>query len=378
MRLRLATFNTENLMQRFDFSGLKHPHRVDRALQLFDIDSDAEFRSLEKARAVSIADDTRQMTGLTIADCEADIICLQEVENMDALNAFEKGYLYRMLGSGYRQKHLIEGNDGRGIDVAIMAREETAAGDAIAITEVRSHKEKTFGALDLFTDELKEFGIEPEDRIFRRDCLEVDVTIGGVPITFYIVHNKSMGGMRDGVPGREATMPIRMAECRAIRHIITERFGSVERSARKRWAICGDFNDYYEKIEVTGSRRGGYAFSPVKAGVSSLDVLLSDGFSVDPTQNLPVDQRWSLYHARGQIEQHLCQLDYILLSPKLAKLNTEMKPEFIRAGQPYRTPVPEAQHFERYPRVGWDRPKASDHSALVMELTLTQSTSKKD
>lgn len=372
MRLRLATFNTENLMQRFDFSGLRHPHRVDRALQLFDIDNDAEFRNLEKARAVSIADDTRQMTGLTIADCEADIICLQEVENMDALEAFERGYLYRMLGAGYRQKRLIEGNDGRGIDVAVMARQETETGEVIEITEVRSHKHKTFGELDLFTDELEGFGIEPQDRIFRRDCLEVDVTIGGVPMTLYVVHNKSMGGMRDGVPGREATMPIRMAECRAIRHIITERFGSQERASRKRWAICGDFNDYREKITVTGSRQKGYAFSPEKAESSSLDVLLSDGFSVDPAQNLPAVERWSLYHARGLIEQHLCQLDYILLSPKLAKLNDDIKPEFVRAGQPYRTPSPEGQSFERYPRVGWDRPKASDHSALVVDLTLTK------
>lgn len=370
MRLRLATFNAENLMHRFDFSGLEHPHRVDRALQLFDIGNDAEFKALERARAVSIADDTRQMTGLTIADCDADIICLQEIENIEALEAFEKGYLYRMLGKGYRQKHLQAGNDGRGIDVALMARSETEAGDDIIITNVTSHKEITFAEFDLFNEALAALNIEPNDRIFRRDCLEVDLTIGAVPLTLYIVHNKSMGGMRDGVPGREATMPVRMAECRAIRHIITQRFGSIEASSRMNWAICGDFNDYRETLDITGSRRAGYRFNHRKEGASSLDVLLSDGFALDPVQNLAPEQRWSLYHARGTVERHLCQLDYILLSPQLAVINEGIKPEFIHHGQPYRTPVPAGQEFDRYPRVGWDRPKASDHSALVLELCL--------
>ena len=34
---------------------------------------------------------------------------LQEVDNMAALQAFEYGYLYRMVGNGYLQKYLVEG-----------------------------------------------------------------------------------------------------------------------------------------------------------------------------------------------------------------------------------------------------------------------------
>jgi predicted extracellular nuclease len=80
--------------------------------------------------------------------------------------------------------------------------------------------------------------------------------------------------------------------------------------------------------------------------------------------------RWTLYHSRGPQEQHLCQLDYIWLSPHLAQINATRVPEIIRAGQPYRTVFPPGQEVDRYPRTGWDRPKASDHCPVVMTLDL--------
>ncbi len=83
----------------------------------------------------------------------------------------------------------------------------------------------------------------------------------------------------------------------------------------------------------------------------------------------PLD-RWTLYHARGPEEQHLCQLDYIWLSSGLAAANPAAMPEIIRNGQPFRTPFPPGQEVERYPRIGWDRPKASDHCPVAITLHL--------
>jgi exonuclease III len=83
-----------------------------------------------------------------------------------------------------------------------------------------------------------------------------------------------------------------------------------------------------------------------------------------------VMDRWTLYHQRGPEEQHLCQLDYIWLSPALAERNAAAIPEIIRGGQPFRTVFPPGQEVERFPRVGWDRPKASDHCPIVMEIDL--------
>jgi predicted extracellular nuclease len=88
MVVRIATFNTENLLSRFDFSGYDQEHRQDRVSQLYDAPNKEQYKQMEIARQVSLTDDTRQMTGLAIADADADILCLQEVEDLDTLRAF--------------------------------------------------------------------------------------------------------------------------------------------------------------------------------------------------------------------------------------------------------------------------------------------------
>lgn len=367
MSLRLATFNIENLMTRFDFTGFRNQLRQDRVLKLFEVDGEEQYRRLEEARAIASTDDTRQLSALAIAEADADIICLQEVDNMSALQAFEYGYLFRMVGNGYRQKYLVQGNDSRGIDVAVLMREETIDGQKIELVDIQSHAMMTF--LDLPPD-LGPFPAEnPSDKIFKRDCLEVDLRIGGEPLTLYVVHFKSMGPSRDGLDGRESTMPVRKAEALAVRHIIERRFGKGN-TANKRFVICGDMNDYQERIEVIGTRRTGYRFVHHDEAESALDVFSHDGFAENVMRRRDVMDRWTLYHARGPQEQHLCQLDYIWLSPSLAASNAGHVPQIIRGGQPFRTVFPPGQEVERYPRTGWDRPKASDHCPVVMTLDL--------
>ena len=48
--------------------------------------------------------------------------------------------------------------------------------------------------------------------------------------------------------------------------------------------------------------------------------------------------------------------------------NPRAVPDIIRAGQPWRTPFPPGQEVERFPRAGWDRPKASDHCPVAITL----------
>lgn len=368
MSLRLATFNVENLMTRFDFTGYRNQLRQDRVIKLFEVNNEGVYQQLEQARVIASTDDTRQMTALAIADADADILCLQEIDNMAALQAFEYGYLYRMVGNGYRQKYLVEGNDSRGIDVAVLMREETRDGQKIELRDIKSHAMATYRDFDLFDEEIGKTN-RLDDKIFKRDCLEVDLSIGGVPLTVYVVHLKSMGGGREGLDGRHATMPVRRAETLAVRRIIEDRFGA-SHTATKRFAICGDMNDYQERIDVIGSRRTGYRFEHRVEDTSALDTFSQDGFVENAVGQLDPLERWTLYHARGPQEQWLCQLDYLWLSPALAKANAARKPEIIRGGQPFRTVFPPGQEVDRYPRIGWDRPKASDHCPLVMTLDL--------
>ncbi len=369
MSVRLATFNVENLLTRFDFSGFRNELNQDRVLKLYDIHDENEYRMLERARVVAHTDDERQLSALAIADTCADIVCLQEVENLDALHAFEYGYLFKMVGAGYRNKHCSQGNDGRGINVAVMMREKTEDGETIELVQATSHAHLTFEALNFHNPQLEQLGIAPHERIFRRDCLEIDLLIGQNPLTLFIVHLKSMTGQRNGLGGKDATYPIRQAEAAAIRHIIETKFGKQNASTR-RWAICGDLNDYRERLVVTGSRQKGYAFTPAHETLSVIDDLTKDGFSFNLTERRPAADRWTLFHSRGPDEMHLCQLDYILASPHLAQTNARAVPDIIRSGQPWRTPFPEGQDVERYPRIGWDRPKSSDHCAVAVTLNV--------
>jgi endonuclease/exonuclease/phosphatase family metal-dependent hydrolase len=368
MSIRVATFNIENLIARFDFTGFRNQLKSDRVLKLFEIKSEADYQRLEAARIVSSTDDTRQLSALAIADTDADILCLQEVDNMEALKAFEYGYLFRMVGSGYRQKYLVEGNDSRGIDVAVLMREETRDGQRIELRDVTSHAALTYHDLGLYHPGLGP-NVRPEDRIFKRDCLELDLRIGGRPLTVYVVHFKSMTNGRDGVDGRTSTMPIREAEAKAVRHIIENRFGR-ENASQQSFVICGDMNDYQERVDIVGDRRSGYQFVPHGNLPSALDVFSHDGFAENAMLRREVLDRWTLYHARGPEEQHLCQLDYIWLSQGLAAANPQAVPDVIRNGQPFRTPFPSGQEVERYPRTGWDRPKASDHCPMAITLHL--------
>lgn len=368
MTIRIATFNIENLIARFDFTGFRNQLRSDRVMKLFEIKSEADYQRLEAARVISSADDTRQLSALSIADTDADILCLQEVDNMEALKAFEYGYLFRMVGSGYRQKYLVEGNDSRGIDVAVLMREQTRDGQPIELRDVKSHAALTYHDLGLYHAGLGP-NIQPEDRIFKRDCLELDLRIGGRPLTVYVVHFKSMTNGRDGVDGRTATMPIREAEAKAVRHIIENRFGA-DHARQRNFVICGDMNDYQEKVDVLGDRRRGYDYAVQSDLPSALDVFSHDGFAENAMRRRDPLDRWTLYHARGPEEQHLCQLDYIWLSSGLAAANPTAMPEIIRNGQPFRTPFPPGQQVERYPRIGWDRPKASDHCPVAITLHL--------
>lgn len=367
--IRLATFNVENLMRRFDYSGFRNELRRDRTLNLFEIRDEPQYQLLEQARAIAFADDTRQMTALAIADCGADILCLQEVDNLAALNAFEYGYLFKMIGHGYRNKYLIEGNDGRGIDVAVMTRETTRDGRPIEVVQAISNAHITYSDFQLYEPGLAELGIEPHHRIFKRDCLEVDLRIAGKELSLFVVHLKSMTGARNGLDGKTASLPVREAEARAIRRIIENKFGA-GRTAGKRWLICGDFNDYQERVIIGGDALSGYTFTPAREEVSALDILLNDGFAYNFVERRPVLDRWTLYHTRGPNERHLCQLDYILASPSLAKKNKDTVPQIIRRGQPWRTIFPPGQEVDRYPRTGWDRPKASDHCPVAISMNL--------
>lgn len=334
-KIRIATFNVENLLQRFDFYRFGQL-TVEPALRLLGIESSHEdYQLLRKSLHVNLTDDSRQMVAQAIRDTEADLICLQEVDHRDVLDDFHDQYLKKSAEVHYGWRRVIEGNDRRGIDVAVMSKRRI---------EVISHKNHTFDDFDLFNSDLGTYGLSEGDPIFRRDCLEIRTKVGEQDLTVFVCHFKSMSG------GREETRPVREAEAKAVRRIIEDRFQTPENAL---WLVVGDLNDYTQS--QTGALDNEHG----------IGALLDAGFSENLVARRKVRDRWTHYYPKKGTKH---QIDYILASPTLAKINNKAIPEIIRAGQPWR--VPGTTRTKRYPRVGFDRPKASDHCPVVVELEL--------
>ena len=378
-KIRIGTFNVENLFSRLAFAD--DMPADDMLIGNYEFDDPEERRLARRIVEAAASDDKRQLTALALHAARADVVCLQEVDNRAALDVFYSRYLKRLIEPEVARERkgiqrdaardgrqispdmlfaadkrhyfdwrvVLDGNDGRGIDVAVMSKLPVS---------VRTHAHRTFGELGVWSDELRAYRdkasgrdrLSAHDRVFMRDCLEIDLKFHGRPLTIYTVHLKSMH------PSRELTRPYRRAEALAIKAIIAERFG--ENARDRNWIICGDMNDY---VEIDGL--------PVvdehgKRVASALDVLLQDGFSENVMRRRAPEDRWTTYHGP---EDQYAQLDFMLLSPALAAANPDMAPEVIRMGQPYRAT---RYKGERFPRVGWDRPKASDHAPVVCEIVV--------
>jgi len=316
--LRIMTFNAENMLVRFNFRRWER----ERLATLLDIESDIDRANLIRTHWNVINDENRVFTALTIGEADADVVCLQEVENMHSLEAFHDRYLRRITGLDYKYKVLIEGNDPRGIDVAVLSRYK--------IESISTNRERT--AIINYPDGPK------EERVFRRDCLKVLVKKHNKLIPVFVCHFKSMSG------GRPETKPIRDAESNMVRGIIEEEFQNPE---EKDWIVLGDLNDYTETDGVPDNDHG-------------LTALFGNDFSIDLVKRIPdIKGRWTHYYPS---ENSYHQLDYILCSPSLAEKNENSIPSIIRNGQPFR-----AKRYEgtRWPRIGFERPKASDHCPVA-------------
>ncbi len=322
--LRIVTFNVENMLVRFRFD----PAAEAGLATLLDTDGPEARSQLARSYWNMINDEMRTLTALAIRQSGADVLCLQEVESVRALSAFHDRYLRRIGDIDYEHRILIEGNDKRGINVAVMSR--------FPFDRIATHQELTYSQLQIE----KPKG-EIADRIFRRDCLEVHVQCGEKRLPIFVAHFKSM------TPTREKSRALRNCEARAVRHVIEQRFSD---PAAADWIVAGDLNDF---TETDGAGNGDHALAP----------LLEGGFAVDAIKRIadPRD-RWTHFYPD---ERSYHQLDYILLSPALAQRNAGVVPAIIRNGLPYRA---ERHDGPRYPRIGWDRPKASDHCPVAMDI----------
>jgi endonuclease/exonuclease/phosphatase family metal-dependent hydrolase len=232
---------------------------------LFDGILDNPHNPKEKAKP---ARELRAMAQV-MRQLNADVIVMQEVESESTLRKFRDQYL---KDSGYQTIHVHEGNDLRGIDVALMSR--------WPVTAIQSHRQVTFQAGEY-------------RRKFSRDLLQAEIlTPENYRFTVFAAHLKSkIGGAQSDL--------IRAAEANAIQQII---LNFQRQYPEKNFLIAGDFNDTPDAE----------ALSPLlhphnPAGLKDLAAL-----------ELGVGSAVFSYHPR----KYRSRIDYILTAPA-------MQPEYI-------------------------------------------------
>ncbi|MHA6323781.1 endonuclease/exonuclease/phosphatase family protein [Roseivivax sp. CAU 1753] len=303
--MRIATLNVQNL-RLLTTADTRHLHGA------WDSD-DPEAETLDPI--------DRRLTAKLISHLDADVVVLQEVFDLETLEYFHDTDLLATGTRPYRHRICLPGNDGRGLDVALLSRRRVDA--------VKSHAALTPDQLDLVPPP----EVNPDLPVFRRDCLMV--TIGRV--TLFACHFKS------AYPDPETAWATRRLEALATRRIIERRFEAAEQAL---WLIIGDLNEP-DTVGDSGPR----AIRPLEAG-----------FSVDLLQRLPQADRWT-YYDRHSGKYH-CP-DALLASPALARLWPDAKPVVVRKGLGTDSDRAGGPH---YADVGRNRPHASDHAAVVIDL----------
>ena len=222
-----------------------------------------------------------------------DILCFQEVENIQAIRTLNQRY----LNNHYKHSMLIDAYDPRNIDVGILS--------VYPIVNIRSN-------IDSFDN---------NKRLFSRDCLEVEIDIpGNKNLTLFINHFKSKLVKRDqGSTNAQYNSKLRASHGRRLNqaqevlNIIKKRFQGQHDTAL--YAVIGDFNDT--------------PYSPY------IKPLINSTLLVDVLGQLRPNDCWTYYwRSKGKVSQ----IDYLLASKALfTKIQAQQIPHIERKGIGYRS-----------------------------------------
>ena len=130
-KLRLTTFNLENLFNRYAFLDMPWENRnFEQFVQSLGVVSLASRRG--DLVSYPITDIQRNNTALAILDAQPDVLVVQEVENIYTLRNFNDIY----LNNYFNHIISIDGNDPRGIDVGLLIKRSRTD---ITIEQIRTH-----------------------------------------------------------------------------------------------------------------------------------------------------------------------------------------------------------------------------------------------
>ncbi|HSF01185.1 MAG TPA: hypothetical protein VLA48_09865 [Nitrososphaeraceae archaeon] len=140
-KIKVATINCENLFARYRFNNNANPENA------------IINGWLPEQNFQLIAQKRKNLTSLAIKETDADVVALQEVENLQVLRRFRNDYLQGTRT--YKYLFLSDGNDPRLIDVTILSKYPIEKMDTY----------------------IHEFNNEIRALTFSRDCLECDIKL---------------------------------------------------------------------------------------------------------------------------------------------------------------------------------------------------------
>lgn len=256
-----------------------------------------------------------RLTARVIADLKADVLAVVEAESRPVLKQFNDLLVKAEGGEPMRHVMVIDGNDGRGIDVGLMTSQ------AHPIGLVRSHVDDRDGQ---------------GRSVFSRDCPEYALQLaGGKTLWVLVNHLKSKGF---GKPTDNDAR--RLAQAQQVKAIYEARVAQGDDLV----AVVGDLNDTPTS-------------QPLKPLLGNTD--LKDAFEHPAFDDGGFPGTYGLCNANNKI-------DYLLLSPKLWQA--------VAAGGVMRQGmwpgVKPAPRWTVYPELDDPKHAASDHAALWVDLQI--------
>ena len=215
---------------------------------------DGETPKLQEAEKVDLPSPAAYAAKLAavagvLRDLDADVVLLQEVENLAVLHNL---IAEPALGGRFKEARLIPANDPRGIDVGVISR--------LPIASAITHQEEKIGF---------------ENESYSRDCLEVHVDFNSRDIVLLGIHFRSQ---KDDKPEK------RLAEAKYTRRIAD---GIAIGDPRAGILILGDFNDTPGSAPINAIANGTVPFTNA---VSLLPA--PDAWTVSFGQREIFDDQW--------------------------------------------------------------------------------------
>ncbi len=250
-------------------------------------------------------------TARVIKEVKPDVLCVVEAEDRAALKDFNKEVIPEVGGRTFDHTMVIQGNDRRGINVGILARQPYSIAHMVSHVDDRDDK----------------------GQIFSRDCAEYSVTLpngNGNRLLLLVNHFKSQSG------GAE-TAEKRRRQAERVRAIYEQRLAEYPYIA-----IVGDLNSGPDSLELASLTSNGL-----------VDIMEHEKFAGD-----------GLPGTIGEAKKLGDKFDYILMSPELAAK--------VKSGGIERRGVwaDNGNAFPHFPEINSEEQAASDHAALWVDLDL--------